>query len=980
MEFSRHIPACQIGFITRAIPMLLLSITAHSQDLPEVIVDINLDMVHEVDGISRLDRKKMITLHAPHTARDLIEEPEMFRYLVEDLDVSFGRDMGRINWDLNQVAEDPARPGYPSYLNMVYKGNQSKQWYAGLTEVHHLEEQSSLVVCPPVFPFMPGHSPTSPHPCCGGTSYTLANVSATAELFGNWLNLYHGGEGMPLPSWFEVINEPLWQMVTNNQIATIEEVFQYHNQLATGIRSLNSKVKIGGYATAIPNFYKDNFQQWDRRWKRFIDSAGANMDFYSLHFYDVYNNDGQKQFRKGSNLDATLDMIEHYSLLALDTIKPLVISEFCAQTNHMKETYWSPYRDWLQMKSISSMWLSFMERPNRIAKAVPFVVLKATWYNAEYPYQHRLMRKASEEDGETGDHWVFTEFIKVYELWADVRGRRIDTWSTDPDIQVDAYVEENRANVVLNNLEFTPRTIGLNLMGQDSRVVENMRIKHLYLKGDRPVLDTMEYPEAPATFTIAPEGTAVITYTFENPDNLDTPGISSETKYFADSYLQPIDSKTPAYFRISGVEKGNDGEGILRLGIGRDHGQSLQPAVLFNDSLLQVPSDFSGDAQSARERFFGVLEIPVPFHLIESENIISIDFPESGGHVSSVALQVFNATGEVSRSERPTEFSAQFRLSSAATRKPVPGALVVFSGDTTYSEESGEAFFDTIPEGTYTLQITAPHFEPYTQTGIVHNRNTKREINLIPVTYTVLFHISEAQLGVPVYNAMIESGGAVAYSNLSGEAQFGLANGIYGYRVSDPYFLEITDSICLTSDTTVNLQFQRLSADAKFVIRSGYDSTRLAGATVEIADTAKQTNALGLATFHRLKVDTLYSYAVTKQNLPPLFGSLLLRSDTTLHIHLFPTGYLNPGGRAGTRIFPVPSTTTLVIEARLRSSGPVGITITDIHGMIRMITRRDGIPGNNRFLISLLNLEPGIHFIHLEAEGIRTIHKIVISE
>ena len=222
------------------------------QDSPEVIVDINLDVLHEVGGISELDRDKFITIHATHTGKDLSDEPAMFKYMMEDLDISFGRDMGRINRDLNQVAEDQARPGFPSYNHMASKGLQSRQWYAGLTEVHHLEERSSLVVCPPVHPFWPNHSPTNPHTCCGGTSYTLANVSATSQLIGNWLNLYHGNEGMPLPAYLEGINEPLWEMVDNNQIASIGEVFDYHNDLAEGIRALNDRVPIGGYTTAIP--------------------------------------------------------------------------------------------------------------------------------------------------------------------------------------------------------------------------------------------------------------------------------------------------------------------------------------------------------------------------------------------------------------------------------------------------------------------------------------------------------------------------------------------------------------------------------------------------------------------------------------------------------------------------------------------------------------------------------------------------------
>ena len=50
-------------------------------------------------------------------------------------------------------------------------------------------------------------------------------------------------------------------------------------------------------------------------------------------------------------------------------------------------------------------------------------------------------------------HWEWSGYIRWYELWADVDGTRVETPSSDPDIQVDAYVDGSTGFLILNNLE-----------------------------------------------------------------------------------------------------------------------------------------------------------------------------------------------------------------------------------------------------------------------------------------------------------------------------------------------------------------------------------------------------------------------------------------------------------------------------------------------------------------------------------------------
>ena len=48
-----------------------------------------------------------------------------------------------------------------------------------------------------------------------------------------------------------------------------------------------------------------------------MDMSGTYMDFWTIHLYDFPSiNGGQQMYRKGSNMEATLDMMEQYSYLS----------------------------------------------------------------------------------------------------------------------------------------------------------------------------------------------------------------------------------------------------------------------------------------------------------------------------------------------------------------------------------------------------------------------------------------------------------------------------------------------------------------------------------------------------------------------------------------------------------------------------------------------------------------------------------------
>ncbi len=592
-----------------------------------ISVTVELNRKHVIGGIESFDRSKFITTHASIFEGDSFNEEEKLNYLLFGLDTYFGRSTGDITTNISLIDKN----------EMPIIGLATKEAYKSFKTMHIYESHEDLILA------------------CQAKIYQDLNKDGVTMgiKVGTYFNDYfgNGGEtGPPKPKYFEVFNEPLWDYVDyhayygnpiSNEEEVIDSIFRFYREAAIEIKKLNPELQVGGYCAAFPDLELGNFCQWDQRWKKFIDSCGSYMDFYSFHLYDFPGfSNGLKKFRKGGNMEATMDMIAQYDYLVHNSIKPFIISEYGSQLQDWYNQPWTPFRDWLILKAFSSMMVQYMERPDVILKAIPFAVFKALWGGGSaIPYPWRLMRNTDEPNSFSGK-WVWTEVIKFYQLWSNVCGIKLDTRSSDLDLQVDAYLNNDKVYLILNNIDFKDVTVKIKNLGLGDCTIDSVFIKHLHLVGDKPVLDSLYYTSIPELVNIGAEATMILEYTLNK--NLVPDQSLNETKYYADSYKHSIKMDVTDTFRINQVRVGTKGYATLRVGIGRNHGLSLHPDVKFNNVDVQVPTDYRGDSQDDRETFFGMLEIDVPYASLRNQNYLTITFPDTGGFISSVALQVFD--------------------------------------------------------------------------------------------------------------------------------------------------------------------------------------------------------------------------------------------------------------------------------------------------------------------------------------------------
>lgn len=727
-----------------------------------VEVDVNLDMKHSVRGVSDFDRNKHITVHANVFEGDWKGEDAGKHYLMNELDVYFGRDNGNASWFFGFTPQDPDRPGAPDVseigrLNDWWSEQYSSQGPSVSTYEHRARE---LIM---------GTNPDAVLPSNNyrtllgrddkGGKYMLRDMNASADWIAEYLDKFFRGPNNPnahlRPKYWEVTNEP--DMILNTRdrffLSSWENIFEYHNLVADKVRGRlgNQAPLIGGMTWGlhdlgqpdywhrangeeerkkiISRYYRDPskpdanegdriawqrvydsmesdiwskdvkqpFAQWDNIWKGFIDAAGENMDFYSIHLYDWVSN-GERgdaiirgKYRYGGPVEAVFEMVEWYQQHRFDEHKPWVISEYgsiCGPLSVDTDFRWG---DWTHVQTFNWMFLQVLQRPDMIVKSMPFAPIKGTWgYGGDVRYEPSLMQTDAPytEIFKPETQWYFSDKIQWYQLWAGVEGTRIDTSSTDPDIQVDAYVNDKHVFLILNNLEWGTSTVDLSFFGAGSNSVRTVRMKHSYLGRGLSDKTPGHGVLADATLDAVPRsvvipGSSTIILGIEYGDAVAIKHESKEIKYYGDS-LSGAGKEAGAIHRVE--QKGNEyvtahvrgvavplrGEAVIRVA-GQFHGRHMTyhrpetSGFLINGHEIwpeietreeeAFPGrfkdyyDFIGlDHKGTHHTYLRSFDIPVPLEYLKKDNEVKLRVTRGGTYVT-VNIVVWDMSRDAPRTQ-----------------------------------------------------------------------------------------------------------------------------------------------------------------------------------------------------------------------------------------------------------------------------------------------------------------------------------------
>jgi hypothetical protein len=333
-----------------------------------------------------------------------------------------------------------------------------------------------------------------------------------------------------------------------------------------------------------------------------------------------------------------MDLIETYSHQRWGFIKPHAITEY----GGIEVSEFSLIRNMQSIRSQNAMIFGLLNREDRLEISIPFTTDNAKWHitkaNNYLPYKAVLWRPENmgvPKNQITG--WLYTNRIQFYELWKAVKGERVFVSTSNPDIQVQAFLDEKKLYVALNNLDDAAQQVALDISSIKSNV-SDLFVKSLTVYSD----DFPRYYEQtigtiPDIFSIDPAETIVLEFNLKNSIKFNNKIKSS--RYYTTNYLLPIEAQKELIFEFNEVQLGV-GFAKLSMSIGRGHDLSKTPEVFVNDNKVEVPLNWKGYDQANRKKFFGAIEIPVPMDFISKNNAVKISFPETGGHLSSLILDV----------------------------------------------------------------------------------------------------------------------------------------------------------------------------------------------------------------------------------------------------------------------------------------------------------------------------------------------------
>ena len=451
------------------------------------------------------------------------------------------------------------------------------------------------------------------------------------------------------PLWYEPMNEPFvhakdfyeekdWDPVAELRVKT--EMSKLFKAIAEKIHADPSlkNIRVMGYSAAWPSFELKDFKNWETNMGLFLDIAGDELDAISYHLYDGVNQVGQENKRSGSNNEAIMDLIETYSYQRWGYIKPHAITEY----GGIEVSEFSLIRNMQSIRSQNAMIFGLLDREDRLEISIPFTTDNATWHitkaNNYLPYKAVLWRAENmgvPKNQITG--WVYTNRIQFYELWKAVKGKRVFVSTSNPDIQVQAFLDDKKLYVALNNLDDAAQQVALDVSTIKSNL-NDLFVKSLTVYADDfPRYYEQTISDIPDIFSIDPAETIVLQFNLKN--SIDFNNQIKSSRYYSTNYLVPIETQKELIFEFNDVELGV-GFSKLSMSIGRGHDLSKTPEVFVNDNKVEVPLNWKGYDQANRKKFFGAIEIPVPMDFISKNNSVKISFPDTGGHLSSLILDV----------------------------------------------------------------------------------------------------------------------------------------------------------------------------------------------------------------------------------------------------------------------------------------------------------------------------------------------------
>jgi len=624
--------------------LVLVLLCAQQAMSQEIVIQVDPTVSTAINGHLNLDRSKYFNLSTSGILfESTINNKTRSDYYIQDLEMTFGRTLGMVStavpWGGN-VREDAARPGYADMAFLKQKSNPSNGTFSeafkqkfpnNLDVANHDNHNAYPVFMPPVINAQAGDIGKLP-----------SNVDAAAELAVALLKYYY--TDWTRPKTFEPINEPHWA-IDKDLLANL------HMAIWKKAKAEKIPTLIGGPCYSTAYYYKKNYTGLSGL-SDFIDRTECKLDFYSFHVYDFMKYDAARKdivgrVTSGLPIEGVLDIVPNYTMNKYGKAVEIVISETGgymagreADQNAIANTYFpgSGFAWEMKRRSISAFvmvsscianTMAFINHPHVVKKSVPFILLESFAWDPKY-YSSLLVANNFTDK----NNWQESKYIHFYEFFKGVKGRRVLSECTNPDIQQHAFVDGNKLVLVMNNQSNIIKPLKVNLPASG---ISSINIRRFGRNTDfTPYLEEQAVASL-NELSLKGREAMVITVTYQ--DLVQQSKYINEKAYYGAEISREFVGT--ANFTVNIPSLKDVQYAILRVGISRPAGTDRKVNISLNGTALQVPMEDCAPYLENETEFATTKIIRVDKSLLVNRNNITVSFPDGKqGGVGATVLRV----------------------------------------------------------------------------------------------------------------------------------------------------------------------------------------------------------------------------------------------------------------------------------------------------------------------------------------------------
>jgi hypothetical protein len=588
-------------------------------DKAPIPVKLNLDPCRllSISGHTQLDRSKWFRYYGKPTSL-----PTSIEQWAIDRNFYPGRQMFKIAPSLERgygnpkkiiLTEDPDKPGHP---HPEFEDKLKPDTFRDITKTY--SKDYKFAMCLDEWPSFQSH------PTIGRGTPRIEYFNQAAQLAATYFKkqIEHSGR---TATWWEVKNESTikseWSYHFSRDkgqpVDSWKHLADFHNLVADTVHQSTPEVKIGGPTSAWMQLQVANFLVWKNQ-ARFMDLTKDHLDFYSHHFYENAHSIGaEKRLSSGydsyllGRLETLLDMFEAYGE-ATNNRKPMIISEYgTLNTGTSDADYWE------RLRAYSAYLTRFMQRPDQLDLAVPFIFLASPW--APTSGQSTFIPNNKRRYSNNIKDYQLTPCQHFFNLWRDFQGHYLYSPSTHRYLETVAVRKGKTIHIALSNMSSDRLSVDL------GHILKTHDIKNIFQRRLYRIDGKIRYQDmAPVSHSEIPleaeETSVVIIQLADNPPPRQALNF---TKHYARNVVEHIDFETALSINIT-EEKLAAEHVTLYIGLHRAGGLPTKIPLSFNGKKFTINTEYA----THYKEFFSTLKISIPTTLLKIKNQLHIQLPE----------------------------------------------------------------------------------------------------------------------------------------------------------------------------------------------------------------------------------------------------------------------------------------------------------------------------------------------------------------